>query len=197
MSDKETIDVYNAQAEKYAGLVSRGDPDEDLQAFIDAMPEGGLALDLGCGPGNSAAMMQDAGLRVEATDASPEMVKLARETYGIEARQAVFDDLDAADHYDGIWANFSLLHAPKIDMPRHLAAIRKALKPGGIFHIGTKTGDRDAMRDRIGRIYAYYQVDELKGLLSDAGFTPRRTREGEGTGLDGSVAPFVVILSDA
>ena len=67
MSDKRTIAVYDARAQAYLDLVSKDTPDADLQAFLDAMPEGGRALDLGCGPGNSAAMMRDAGLQVDAT----------------------------------------------------------------------------------------------------------------------------------
>jgi SAM-dependent methyltransferase len=195
MSDARTIAVYDARAQTYSDLVSRTTPDADLQAFLDAMPEGGRALDLGCGPGNSAAMMHDAGLEVEAWDASAQMVQLARKAAGVTVRKATFDALDAVDVYDGVWANFSLLHAPKPDMPRHLAAIRQAVKPGGLFHIGLKTG-QDTARDRLGRIYAYYTVPEITALIEAAGFTPRRIREGVDTGLSGEMAPFVVILSD-
>lgn len=196
MTDKETIEVYNSRAKSYADLVSRPAPDSDLQAFLDAVIPGGRVLDLGCGPGNSAAMMRDAGFVTDAFDASPEMIRIAQTTYGLEqARIATFDDLTGTDLYDGIWANFSLLHAPKKDMPRHLTAIRDALKPGGIFHIGLKTGAH-AKRDSIGRMYSYYSVPELSGLLTEAGFTPRTQREGSETGLDGSIAPFVIMLCD-
>ncbi|MEM7472352.1 MAG: class I SAM-dependent methyltransferase [Pseudomonadota bacterium] len=196
MSDKRTIAVYDARAQAYLDLVSKDTPDADLQAFLDAMPEGGRALDLGCGPGNSAAMMRDAGLQVDAWDASSQMVQIARTKYKLDARKAVFDDLDAEAVYDGIWANFSLLHAPKSDMPRHLAAIKRALKPGGVFHIGMKLGEED-QRDSIGRLYAYYTLEKLKTYLTDAGFTPHTTREGAEAGLSGEVAPFAIILSDA
>ncbi|MEM9584493.1 MAG: class I SAM-dependent methyltransferase [Pseudomonadota bacterium] len=195
MSDKETINVYDAQAAKYAKLVTHDAPDQDLQAFIDALPSGGYALDLGCGPGNSAAMMQAAGLRVDATDASIEMVRMARDTFNVEARQATFEEIDGTDLYDGIWANFSLLHAEKSDMPRHLKALRQALKPGGVFHIGTKLGENSA-RDTIGRFYSYYSEDELTDLLMKAGFRPRSIRKGAEKGLDGKLADFIIILSD-
>lgn len=196
MTDNKTIAVYDAKAKTYANLVSRDTPDQDLQAFIDAVKPGGTVLDLGCGPGNSAAMMRSAGLQIQAMDASGEMVKIAAEKYGIPATQGTFDDLNGAGLYDGIWANFSLLHAPKSDMPRHLASIHTALRPGGIFHIGTKLGE-DEQRDGIGRMYSYYQEDELIDLLKSAGFTPRAPRFGEGTGLDGSVAKYIIVLSDA
>jgi trans-aconitate methyltransferase len=57
MSDEETLKVYADKVDDYAKLVTRGTPDRDLQDFIDGIPAGGRVLDLGCGPGNSAAMM--------------------------------------------------------------------------------------------------------------------------------------------
>lgn len=196
MTDQETIAVYNQKAASYDDLVSRDTPDQDLRAFIDAIPAGGHVLDLGCGPGNSAAMMQQAGLTVDAMDASIEMVRVARDKYGVNARHATFDDLTGQGVYEGIWANFSLLHAARTDMPRHLNAIHTALKKGGIFHIGTKLGS-DEERDSIGRMYSYYEADELLALLRAAGFTPRTPRFGREKGLSGEMADFIIVLSDA
>ncbi|WP_299300927.1 class I SAM-dependent methyltransferase [uncultured Litoreibacter sp.] len=196
MSDAETVSIYNTRADSYNELVSSDTPDQDLQAFLDAVAPGGHVMDLGCGPGNSAAMMRDAGLSVDAVDASSGMVRVAREKYGIDVRLATFDDITGTDLYDGVWANFSLLHATKADMPRHLAAIKAALKPGGVFHIGTKLGS-DEMRDSIGRMYSYYEADELLGLLKDAGFASRAPRFGRDKGLSGEMADFIVVLSDA
>ena len=81
-------------------------------------------------------------------------------------------------------------------MPRHLAALKQAIRPGGVFHIGTKLGD-DTARDTIGRFYSYYQEEELIDLLKSAGFAPRTPRFGTQAGLDGVVAPFIILLSDA
>ncbi|RED18617.1 class I SAM-dependent DNA methyltransferase [Pontivivens insulae] len=194
MSDDQTIATYNAQAQRYADLVSRTEPDADLQRFMDGVPAGGTVLDLGCGPGNSAAMMQKAGLAVTATDASEEMIRIARDTFGLDAKVAVFDDLDAVEAYDGIWANFSLLHAPRDDLPRHLAAIHTALRPGGLFHIGMKTGE-GMQRDRLGRRYAYFTPTELRALLGQAGFAVETEREGEDKALSGEMSPFVVLTA--
>ncbi len=196
MSDEKTIGVYDAQATKYVKLVSRPEPDQDLRAFMDAVPAGGRVLDFGCGPGNSAAMMRDAGFVVDATDGSAEMVRVAAETFGITVQHATFDTLDASGIYDGIWANFSLLHAPKAELDDHLTRIHKALKLGGVFHIGTKLGTGEE-RDKIGRLYSYYQEDELLGHLIKVGFTPRTTRHGRDKGLSGEMADFIIVLSDA
>jgi len=190
--DPKTIAVYDARAGDYTAMVSDTGKDTALSAFIAALPDGAHVLDLGCGPGNAAAIMARAGHVVTATDASSEMVRLAGAHPGVTAHVATFDDIAGDALYDGIWANFSLLHAPRADMPRHLAALAHALKPGGRFHIGLKTGT-GARRDSIGRLYTYYTEDEIYALLRAAGLTPLSSRTGADTGLDGTVAPWITI----
>jgi len=197
MTDPETMQVYAEAAETYARDFSEtkdSNQEEDLDAFFAAVPKGGLVLDLGCGPGQWAARLHDEGLIVEATDASPEMVALAKADHGLNAKVATFEDLTVENHYDGIWANFSLLHAPRADFPGHLKRIHRALRPGGCFSIGLKTGTGEH-RDKLGRLYAYYGKDELRSLLTDAGFTVSRSRIGNGKGLAGSDDTFVVMTA--
>ena len=136
--------------------------------------------------------MRDRGLAVDAWDALPEFARVAKDTNGIEVTLATFDDLDADAVYDGIYANFSLLHAPKAEMPGHLARIARALKPGGLFHIGTKTGTGEK-RDTLGRFYAYYTDQELTDLLTAAGLTVTYRKTGAEPGLDGTVAPWIIL----
>lgn len=193
-ADRETIDVYGAKAQDYVDATAGAEKDPALIAFIGGLSRGAQVLDLGCGPGIAAAAMARAGLIVEATDATPAMVDLAGQHPGVSARVATFDDLSGKDRYDGIWANFSLLHAPRGDMPRHLAALRALLRVGGLFHIGMKTGTGEH-RDDLGRHYTYYTQEELTVLLTDAGFTPFSSATGRDTGLDGRLADWVTIAA--
>jgi len=196
MTDTKTISYYDASVDAYIDMVSRETPDADLQSFIYAVPNGGTVLDLGCGPGNSAAMMQAAGLIAHATDASSEMVRAARERFGVNATHARFDELIDVAKYDGIWANFSLLHAAKADMPENLTRIHTALKPQGYLHIGLKIGVGEK-RDRLGRNYTYYQPDELKSLLITTGFTPHSERFDETLSMTGDRDPFMIVTAYA
>ena len=193
MSDPETIKVYAAQADKYAAITDDDKVnDAILNSFISDLPANGHVLDLGCGPGVSAGILAKAGFKVTATDAVPEMIALASKHVGVEAKCATFDDIDGTNIYDGIWANFSLLHAPKADMPRHLAAVSKALKPQGQFHIGMKEGTGEK-RDSIGRQYSYYSLEELSALLEDAGLKVTKHSKGRAIGLDGTIAPWICV----
>lgn len=192
---KTTLDVYDAKAASYAELV--GDSkDPAFEAFVAALPDGGHVLDLGCGPGHTAALLAKEGLRVTATDGSTEMVKLAGQHPGVTALQASFDDIGGQDLYDGIWASFSLLHAPKTAFPTHLSALHRAAKPGARLHLGMKLGTGEGP-DSIGRYYAYYTQDELYDHLRNAGFTPLSHLTGTAVGLSGSNDPWIAIAAHA
>ena len=192
--DPKTIAVYDAKASEYEALGKNNGPDADLQAFIDLMPEGAQVLDLGCGPATASVHMRAAGLRPDPVDASQGMVTLANDRHDIGARLATFDDITGNNIYDGAWANFSLLHATRAALPGHIVAIVAALKPGGIFHIGMKTGD-GAARDTINRFYTYVTEPELRGILQKAGLKVIASRLGEGPGLDGTIAPYIIMLA--
>lgn len=194
MTDEKTIAVYDDQVEKYAKLVSAEKPGTILQAFINALPKGGLVLDLGCGTGNSSLLMKEQRLNVDAVDASEEMIAYANKTYDLNARQATFDDLTETEKYHGIWANFSLLHAPIEDFSKYLKAIHTALLPEGIFHIGMKLGD-GMHRDSIGRMYSYYTEEQLTQHLENTGLKILDKTFGEEPGLSGEIAPWITILS--
>lgn len=197
MSDRETLSVYAAQADEYAALTDKGvNVDPLIKRFIAGVTVGGRVLDLGCGPGASAGRMATAGLKAEAWDPVPEMLALANRFAGVTTRQAGFGDLTAVDLYDGIWANFSMLHTSRAQWPEQLKAIATALRPGGLFHIGTKTGTGET-RDAIGRLYTYVTEDELVGMMRDAGLIPEYTTHGREKGLSGEMADWIVVQARA
>lgn len=196
--DPETIRLYDAKAGEYADANKSDDTHPILAAFIATLPTDAHVLDFGCGPGFEAGIIAKSGAHVDAIDASVEMVALANAQTGVTAWQATFDALDATEKYrqkyHAILANFSLLHAPRADMPRHLAAIHRALTPNGVFHIGLKTGTGEK-RDSIGRLYTYYTEPELKSLLKTAGFDGFDCHTGASVGLDGVMADWITILT--
>ncbi|MDA5093183.1 class I SAM-dependent methyltransferase [Aliiroseovarius sp. KMU-50] len=189
-ADRQTLKVYDTQAAEYETRVAqRSTP--GLSEFITALPQSAYVLDLGCGPGLSARAMMDHGLTVDAVDGSPAMVARASEL-GVSARQELFQDVSGTAEFNGIFANFSLLHMPRCDMPDMLNRLHTLMKPEGIIHIGLKLGSGEA-RDRLGRFYAYYQQDEIEALLTSAGFLPYAHILGAGEGLDGWSSEWIVI----
>jgi SAM-dependent methyltransferase len=98
----------------------------------------GLVLELGCGSGALTRHLLAAGFRVIATDASPDMLELARANLGPDAdlrRLTLPDDpLPVADAVVSVGHAISYLpDAAAID--RALAAAAGALRPGGVLAI--------------------------------------------------------------
>lgn len=194
MADQETMAAYAAHVEKYRNLVTKQGGNCRLEGFLDRLQPGAAILDLGCGIGDSAARMRDAGFIVSCMDASPDMAAMAREQHGLDVQVKSFDELAAEAAYDAVWASFSLLHAARADMPANLSRIRRALRPGGIFYMGLKAGGHEA-RDSAGRFYAYFGEDELVAMLGKAGFTPVAIEEDSMVGLLGHPEACIHITS--
>ncbi len=194
-SDPRTIAVYDAKAADYADLVQTDQPDRHLRDFMALIPAAGRVLDLGCGPGRASYFMAQAGLKPDPLDASTSMVELAQTSYNLPARLGTFHDITGENIYAGVWANFSLLHAQRADLPVHLDAIFQALIPGGTLHIGMKTGTGQS-RDGIDRRYTYVTEAELETLLNHAGFRVSFRDTGLDKGLSGEIAPWVILRAE-
>lgn len=195
MSDSETLAVYDAKIDDYTKLTAAV-PGKSLRNFVAAMPDGGRVLDLGCGPGAAAREMGTAGLETFACDASIEMAKAAAKHPGVSARQGDFWSLAEDGPFDGIYANFSLLHATRDDCKTHIANCHKAMNPGGRLHLGMKLGEGEE-RDHLGRFYTYYSEDELCQIVTDAGFTVEGYTTGSEPGLAGTNDPFILLTAHA
>lgn len=196
MSDPDTLRVYADQQAEYRAMVEAEARDDPIIGhFITDCLAGGRVLDLGCGPGQFAALMAEAGLQVDAMDAVPEQVAHAQARDGVTAWQGRFDELTAQNTYDAIWAYFSLLHAPSAAFPDHLAAIKRALKPGGLFLIAMKRGT-GGRPDRLGRHYEYYERDVLEDHLRHAGLTPQRHWTGKAKGLTAHTEGWIAVQAN-
>jgi SAM-dependent methyltransferase len=96
---------------------------------------GGLVLELGCGSGLLTRYLVEAGHRVIATDASPAMLALARDSApGVEVRQLVLPDdpLPECDAVVSVGHVLSYL-SDEAAVERALTAAADALRPGGVL----------------------------------------------------------------
>ncbi len=114
--------------------------------FLQHLPLQAYILDLGCGAGRDTRYFLDRGYQVDAADGSPELCRFAAEYTGIPVRCMLFQELDACNRYDGIWACASILHVSKRELPGIFQKIIRALKPGGILYASFKYGDYEGVR---------------------------------------------------
>ena len=106
-----------------------------LALLAPVRASGGLVVELGCGSGLLTRHLLAAGHRVLATDASPAMLEIARETApGAEVRRLTLpgDPIPAADAIVAVGHPLNYLpSAEAID--RAIGAMADALVPGGIL----------------------------------------------------------------
>ena len=183
-ADEATLAFYDKEGATYATWSTPKGDYAWLEKFISLTPEDGRLLDYGCGGGWAANRMLTAGRRVEAFDGSAALAEEASKLTGLNVKVMRFEGLAAADRYDGLWASFCRLYAPKRTLPGNLARIFRALRSGGLFYLGLKAGTGER-RDSLGRFYSYFTPEEIRGLLADAGFGDIDIREKEGGGYDG------------
>jgi len=159
-----TIDYYQQNADEFFNGTINVDMSNIYQHLTKDLPTGSLILDAGCGSGRDSKAFLDMGYKVEAFDASSEMVKLASEYTGLDVKHAVFDDVNAIDKYDAIWCCASLLHVPENQLPNTLARLASALKPNGIWYLSFKYGSKQ--REKDGRLFTDVNEERLATLVS-------------------------------
>lgn len=191
--DARTLAFYDKEGATYAEWSTPKGEYAWLEKFISMTPESARLLDYGCGGGWAAARMLETGRRVDAFDGSAALAEEASKRAGLNVKVMRFEAFAAEDLYDGVWASFCLLHAPKTTMRKNLEAVFRALRPGGVFYLGLKRGDGER-RDSLGRLYAYFQTDEIEALLVSAGFADIDIRLRDGEAYDGGIEPLMHIF---
>lgn len=161
----ETLDYYDRNAERFVSGTVSADMEKTQEKFLSKLRNGGRILDFGCGSGRDTKYFMDKGLEVDATDGSAELCRLASEYTGIKVRHMLFEDLDAEDLYDGIWACSSILHLPKDELRPVLVKMTAALKNGGIVYTSFKYGDFEGVRK--GRYFTYFTEDGFRDFTGD------------------------------
>lgn len=149
-----------------------------LKEFMELLPEKASVLDIGCAAGRDVSYFTGRGFNVTGIDFSSKMIDQAKRRVPSATFKVLdFESLKYQNKFDGVWANASLHHVPKKDLPSVLKLIHRALKPKSIFFIKVKKGRMEGMQREdkfntvIRRYIAFYQNDELKQFLREAGFT--------------------------
>lgn len=193
MTDPDTIAFYDREAPSYTMSFAQG-PARFLDSFLDRLPPDARILELGCGGGRDAQRMLERGFSVDMTDGSIGMAKKARERTGQDVRLLTFDQLDAVDAYDAVWAHASLHHQPLAGLADVLTRIRRAVRPGGWFFANYKLGDGDD-RDRFGRLYNFAPRQHLLDLYKKADWVMEDVLDYRAGGLDKVMRDWIAITA--
>ena len=98
------------------------------------MPAKAKIFDFGCGSGRDTKYFIDNGYEVDAMDGSKELCKAATKYTGIQVHHMLFEDFNASNTYDGIWACASILHLKKCELSDMIKRLYHALKRNGVIY---------------------------------------------------------------
>ncbi len=164
----QTIDYYNENANTFFESTIDADMSHVQQQFAAYLPKDALILDAGCGSGRDSKAFLNLGYRIEAMDASAQLCQLASQYLQQEVACMTFQEIDAKEKYQGIWACASLLHIPKEELPDVLSRFHQALQKDGILYASVKCGTHSAVEKK--RFFQYYEEAEFKQCITNAGF---------------------------
>ncbi|QIT30732.1 class I SAM-dependent methyltransferase [Raoultella terrigena] len=159
-----TINYYQHNADSFFTATVAVDMSSLYAPFVEALTPPKLILDAGCGSGRDAKAFAEMGYRVEAFDASSEMVARAARYSGLPVRQRSFADISETARYDGIWCCASLLHVPGDELPGVMQRLATALKPGGVWYVSFKYGTGE--REKEGRRFIDLDEAGLTALVA-------------------------------
>jgi len=167
-----TLAHYDSNAQEFFDGTLDHDVSQNIAALLNAItaPAPLMLLDLGCGPGRDLATFSRLGHHAIGLDGSAEFVAMARAYAGCEVWHQSFLHLDLPDaRFDGVFANASLFHVPRVALPTVLAQLRATLKPGGVLFSSNPRGDNQEGWSGA-RYGSYHDYAGWKGYVEAAGF---------------------------
>ena len=169
----ETVGHYNSSADSFWEGTRDHDVLQNVHALLDALEGDGphVILDFGCGPGRDLETFKALGHQPIGLEGSVRFCEMARRFSGCEVWNQDFLNLDLpAESLDGVFANATIFHVPKQELPRVLLELNSALKPGGVFFSSNPRGDnREGWNGP--RYSSYHDWTAWQKFMTDAGFT--------------------------
>ena len=161
----KTLNYYNQCAEAYNETTLNIEFDSKREMLLKYLQPNAHILDLGCGSGRDSKGFLQKGYKVTAVDGSKELCKIASKNIGQDVICQLFNELDAVNEFDGVWACASLLHLPTNELKQTLKRVEKALKKDGYFYASFKYGDFEGERD--GRYFNDFTEVSFNTLLKE------------------------------
>jgi SAM-dependent methyltransferase len=172
---KQTIQTFNKSAEQLTKYFQDTGPrvgDIELALALAGDPENPQVLEIGFGSGRDAEEILRRAGYYKGIDVSEAFVEHARQ----QLPEGQFELADAATYdyvgkYDVVYAFASLMYMSKDEVRRVLDKVHEALRPGGIFYISLRYGEKykETIRnDRFGtRLHYLYNPQLIRELAGD------------------------------
>jgi SAM-dependent methyltransferase len=172
-ADKESLTIahYEQHCEEFWTHTRDHDVSQNTHSFLDALPNKKPLdiLDLGCGPGRDLYFFKSLGHNPTGLDGSVEFCKMAASYADCPVINETFVNMDLPiNQFDGVFANASLFHVPRIELNNVLKKLHDCLRPNGILFTSNPRGHQEGW---YGKRYGHYlELETSKVFLNQAGF---------------------------
>ncbi len=170
--DRKTVEIYEQQSERYeAQRTPRHRPHAER---FGRQVTGGLAADLGCGPGwytdalGSPAVALDAALAMlrRTREVAPGCLPVQADLLALPIRRGGLG---------GAWARNTYVHLRAVDVPLALADLHRSLLVGAPIELTLFGGDVEGREvfpgdDLPGRWFSTWPRERLEDVVAGAGF---------------------------
>lgn len=170
---RSTVSHYNGRVEDFWEGTRDHDVSQNIETLLKYLRGSGpwTILDFGCGPGRDLLDFTRRGHTAVGLDGSAGFCAKARQISGCEVWHQDFLELSLPDaHFDGVFANASLFHIPRQELPRVLSELAATLKSGGVLFASNPRGQDQEGWNEL-RYGSYHSLETWRRLLVDAGFT--------------------------
>ena len=176
-----TVRAYDASAADYRAATAEvpASVRAAIDRFLGLVRPGARVLEIGSGSGRDANALEEGGVSVRRTDITPAFVHLLRDGgHDADVVDPLVDDLaDPAapgTPYAAVWADASLLHVDRDDLPRVLSRLADATEPDGVLFLGLKEGDGEdwSVHGNVTapRFFTFWREEPLRSALEGAGW---------------------------
>jgi SAM-dependent methyltransferase len=167
-----TLADYDRRAEAFWAGTRDHDVRQNIEALLDRIrgTPPFMILDFGCGPGRDLAAFKSLGHSPIGLEGSSRLAAMARAHSGCEVWEQDFLALALPrERFDGVFANATLQHVPRQELPRVLTELRAALKPSGVLMSSNPRGnDEEGWNNN--RYSVYHSLESWRRFVTEAGF---------------------------
>ncbi|MBI3247646.1 MAG: class I SAM-dependent methyltransferase [Deltaproteobacteria bacterium] len=167
-----TLADYEESGESFWRGTKGHDVSQNIAALlrhIEGTPPFAI-LDFGCGPGRDLQTLRELGHAPVGVDGTARFVEMARVYSGCEVWCQDFLKLALPpERFDGVFANASLFHVPRQELPRVLDELRNCLTPRGVLFSSNPRGQNEEGWSG-GRYGVWHDYASWRDVLTGVGF---------------------------
>lgn len=160
-----TVDYYNDNDLEYYNLTIEVDMSPICEKFLQYVRPGGRIIDIGSGSGRDIKYFLSKGYKATGIDASKELCRISWDN-GFNVENITIQEWNPNTHYDGIWANASLVHIPMEDIEDFFIKAKGCLNENGVIFVSMKV-DLIKEYDEKGRFFCPFDETSLSMILQE------------------------------